>query len=131
VLWTPFLLLIRPRLAITPRHLLVYLRGWYPWHVPLEAVECFFIGQAASPVQVRHPSGGRVETVTVVVRLAEKARQWHQRPIDPKQGSWKDGYITILGTWCEPLDGDVVNRMNHRLAEIKRARRAIVQRSAP
>ena len=34
-------------------------------------------------------------------------------------GKWCDGYITIFGVWCEPLDGDFVNRMNHRLAEVE------------
>jgi hypothetical protein len=64
-----------------------------------------------------------VENVTVVVRLAERAKSWHQRSVDPARGQWKDGYITILGAWCAPLDGEVVKRMNHRLAEVKRENR--------
>jgi hypothetical protein len=123
LLWRQLALLIPPRLGVTPRHLLVYLRGFLPWRVPLEHVECFFIGQAPSRIRVKHPTGGRVDDITVVVRLAERATSWHHRPADSARGQWKDGYITILGAWCEPLDGEVVKRMNHRLAEVKRPRR--------
>jgi hypothetical protein len=116
--------LVAPRLALTSNHLLVYLRGIMPWQVPLDVIECFFIGQTPSRLRVWHPAGRRIDNITVVVRLSESAKAWHRRSVDTSLGKWCDGYITVYGTWCEPLNGDVVNRMNQRLAEVKRARKA-------
>ncbi len=113
----------RPRLALTADELLVFLERPRPTRVPLDAVECFFIGQAASQVRVTDTDGRRVENVTVVVRLAERATTWHQRPTHPALGRWSDGYITIAGAWCEPLDGEKVQHLNQRLSAAKRARR--------
>ncbi len=108
----------QPRLAFEPGHLLVYLRSGRPYRVPIEIVECLFLGQAPSRLpSKRHES---TKTATVVVRLAERAESWRERDVKPALGSWRDGYITILGTWCEPLDRDLVNRLNQRLAEVRR-----------
>jgi len=78
-------------------------------------VECFFLGQAASMLPGRGHQQTRV--AAVVVRLAESAEDWKQRDVKPALGSWCDGYITIRGTWCEPLSVDVINRLNHLLAD--------------
>jgi hypothetical protein len=116
-------LLILPRLALGRGELLVYLRGLVPWRVPLDAVECFFIGQAPHRARWLRAAGRRVENVTVVVRLAERAAAWRQRDANPALGTWRDGYITLFGLWCEPLNGELVNRLNRHLAEAKRASR--------
>jgi len=116
--------LLLPRLAVSGDCAVLYVNGLRPYRIPLEVVECFFIGQAPSQVRVRHPAGDRVQNVTVVVRLSERATDWHRKPVNPALARWCDGYITLLGDWCEPLNGDVVNRLNHRLAEIKRQSRA-------
>jgi hypothetical protein len=107
-----------PRLACTPDELLVFLRGRQPIRVPIDLVECFFLGQAASRIVT--PAGPSLETRTVVVRLAERARRWHQRPVRRVLGRWCDGYIVIRGMWCEPISPELVNRMNAKLTEIKR-----------
>jgi len=58
---------------------------------------------------------------TVVMRLAESAHQWQYVDVNPKLGSWCDGYVTLRGTWCEPLSLEVVIRLNRRLADAHRA----------
>lgn len=110
----------RPRLALDQGDLVVFLRQPQPYRVPLDVVECFFIGQAPSSLGERLPSGARIENVTVVVRLAERATQWSQRPTNRAVGRWCDGYITILGDWSDRIDGDVVTQLNRRLVDYKR-----------
>lgn len=114
-----------PRLAYEDGHLLVYLRTLTPFRVPIDIVEVFFVGQGPA-----HPVEDEADTATtrnVVVRLAESAPQWHQRDVRSDLGQWCDGYIIIRGTWCEPLSLERVNQINHRLAEIRRQRRASQQ----
>jgi len=115
----------QPRLAYANGELLVYLRRGGPLHVPLDVVECFLLGQADSflPGQRNRPS----ETSTVVVRLAERAEAWQHIEVEPTLGSWCDGHIVIRGTWCEPIGLDVVNRLNRRLGQVRRARREDAQ----
>ena len=110
-----------PRLACTTDELLVFLRGPRPLRVPLASVECFFLGQA--PSLITTATGQSLESRTVVVRLAEKARQWHRREVHRALGHWCDGYIVIRGTWCEPISAELVNRLNAQLVEMKRQNR--------
>lgn len=111
-----------PRLAHTTAHLLVYARGLRPIRVPIDLVECFFLGQAPSLIVTRE--GKSVENRTVVVRLAERAREWHRRKIHRTLGTWCDGYIILRGVWCEPLDGELLNRMNAELVNLQRRKKA-------
>jgi hypothetical protein len=119
-------LLFLPRLARQDDFLLVYLRQGTPYRVPLEIVEVFFAGQGPSlmPRQVGHAAEATSETSTVVVRLAESAPEWHQRSVSRSLGTWCEGYITIRGTWCEPLGRDVFQRLNQRLVEVHRERKS-------
>ncbi len=110
-----------PRLGFEDGHLLVYLRSTVPIRVPIRHVECFFLGQA--PSGVMGPGGEESETATVVVRLAEAAKDWQHRDVKPALGHWCDGYITIRGTWCEPLSTEVFERLNKRLVEVHRQQR--------
>lgn len=103
----------RPRLAYADGHLLVYLRAGGPVRVPLEAVECFLLGQGATLLEEhRLPS----RTVTLLVRLAEKRTEWAHVEVHRLLGAWCGGQITIRGTWCEPLSLALVNQLNERLA---------------
>lgn len=106
-----------PRLAYADGALMVYLRMGPPFRVPVETVECFFLSTGAGQI----PGKGYEETPVrnVVVRLAEKAVDYHERQVKPALGRWEGGYITIYGAWCEPLDLAAVNRLNARLAEVK------------
>lgn len=106
----------QPRLAYCDGQLLVWLRSGAPIRVPIGAVECFWLGHAASLLPGKRNE--RTETQTIVIRIADKAVEWRQQEVKPQLGAWCDGYITIRGTWCEPLNIDVVNRLNRRLAEV-------------
>jgi len=107
-----------PRVAYNNGYLLLYLKSFEPIRVPIEIVECFFLGQATSQLPTHR--GEIVEARTLVIRLAESATEWHRREIKPALGHWCDGYVTIRGTWCEPLSVEQVNRLNRCLAEIHR-----------
>ncbi len=109
----------RPRLAFRDGHLLAYVKFGRPYVLPIGAVECFFIGQADTNIPVQQVV--KTAIVTIVVRLAESARDWHQQKTIPSIASWQCGYIIIRGTWSEPIDVHVVNRLNRKLREAQRA----------
>jgi len=112
-----------PRLIYADGYLLVNLGPGRSRSVPIDDVECFFLGTAAAhAAPARH--GDPPQTSTVVVRLAEAAADWKQRPVSPWLGRWCDGYITIYGSWCEPLSAPKVERMNRQLVAAHRSRRA-------
>jgi hypothetical protein len=113
----------QPRLAYDGRHLIVYLRSGGPIAVPIEAVECFFLGSGLRELPGR--AGREVEVAQLVVRLAERATEWAQANVKPALGKWCGGYITIYGTWCEPLSLELVRRLNVRLAEALESRREV------
>jgi hypothetical protein len=110
-----------PRLAYQNGYLLVYLRSMAPVRVPIDLVECFFLGQDAGFVS--SPGGKEMETSTIVVRLAESAAEWRHVEVNPSLGRWCDGYITIRGTWCEPISGPLMKELNARLVEAHRSQR--------
>jgi hypothetical protein len=109
----------RPRIAYRDGHVLVYLRMAAPVWVPLEVVEAFLLGQGRTGLSGKQLQNAQVRTV--VIRLAEKAESWHRREVKQSLGSWCDGYITIRGTWCEPLDISVIRRLNTRLSKARAA----------
>ena len=109
----------QPRLAYAEGHLLVWLRAGAPIRVPVEVVECFWLGQAPSLLPGKRHE--RTETAAVVIRIAERATEWHQQEVKPQLGKWCEGYITIRGTWCEPLNVQRIDQLNRRLAEVSRA----------
>lgn len=104
-----------PRLAYDDGHLLVYLQASRPIRVPIEIIECFLLGQA--PTMLPGKRHEHAETASVVIRLSETAADWADREVKPALGKWCGGYITLRGTWCEPLDVTVINRLNAQLAE--------------
>jgi hypothetical protein len=112
----------RPLLAYSAGHLLVYLRPPQVVRVPIEFVEVFFAGQ--SETHMSRPrtqtSGPAPESRNVVVRLAERATEFQQRPVKPSLGSWAEGYIVVRGTWSEPINKDLLRRLNRRLIDIHR-----------
>jgi hypothetical protein len=98
---------------------LFYLRSGPPFRVPLEYVEGFLMGQGASFLRPGEPGASQVSTV--VIRLADRATDFAQRDVKPALGSWCNHYVTIRGTWCEPLSLAVVNRLNSQLADAQAA----------
>jgi hypothetical protein len=121
-------LLLQPRLSYANERLYVRLRTGPPIQVPIDVVECFFLGQG--PTLLPRPFGNRdkvEETTTIVVRLAESAEQWKHVDVKPSLGLWCDGYITIRGTWCEPITNELLKRLNGNLVAAHRELRAKAQ----
>ena len=110
----------RPRIAYQEGNLLIFLSLGPPFIVPLDVVECFLLGQG--PAFRPGSEADHEQAATVVVRLAEREADYARRDVKPALGAWCDSHITIRGTWCEPLDEDVVRRLNRRLAEVNRER---------
>jgi hypothetical protein len=115
----------RPRIAYRNGEVLFNLRAGTPIAVPVQVVEAFFLGQGPShlPALGGEPS----ETVNLVARLSQKAPEWAQMEVKEALGRWSEGYVSIRGAWCEPLNGDLIRRLNHRLREIHLEQRAAVQ----
>ena len=104
-----------PRLAYAQGRLLVYLAGGGPCELPIEVVQCFFLGSGSG--QIPGPKGNKIGVRNLTVRLDEKATEYHRRDVNPDLGRWSDGYIVIHGAWCEPLDLALVQRLNQQLAQ--------------
>lgn len=107
----------RPRIAYRDGQILFNLRSGAPIAVPVEVVEAFFLGQG--PAKLPGDYRDESKSVNLVAWLSRRHADWAQREVRAALGSWKDGYITIRGTWCEPLDAEVVRRLNRRLKEVK------------
>lgn len=112
------LLINQPRLAYAKGCLVVFLGPPRPHFVPINLVECFFLGHGPSMLPASR--GKEAETQTIVVRLAESAAEWKHRDVKPALGHWCDGYIVIRGTWCEPITPELVQKLNSRLVEAHR-----------
>ena len=90
--------------------------------VPLDAIECFFMGSqrlepegAVAYDQPTHRVG------TLVMRVAERAKEWQARPTFAPWGTWQDGAIVFDGRWCEPLSVELARRLSGKLVDAKRA----------
>jgi hypothetical protein len=112
---TVWQLLLQPRVGYQHGKIQIYLEGTQPVEIPVEIVECFFRGQAEG--MLRDANGRDAEVSTVIIRLAEAAKEWHHRDVKPDLGMWCEGYITIRGTWCEPITPELMKRLNQRLIE--------------
>ncbi len=117
--------LLRPRVAYREGEVLFYLKAGGPVGVPVNVVEAFFLGQG--PAHLPGDQENDVKTANLVARLSQRETQWAHKEVKPALGSWSDGYITIRGTWCEPLNGDVLRRLNRRLGEVTRARKIVAE----
>jgi len=117
--------LLRPRIAYREGKVLFYLKSGGPIAVPLPVVEAFFLSQG--PAHLPGSRNRAAETMNLVARLSQRESQWAHRKVKPSLGSWCDGYVTIRGTWCEPLTTDVLRRLNRRLGEVSRAQQAAAQ----
>ena len=107
----------RPRLAVRGGVLLVGLRFGSSIRMPLEVTECAFFGRGPGDIPGRGEK--EIKVINLVVRLDQRATEWAKREVWPAFGSWTDGYITIRGTWCEPLTLEVVQHINQRLHDLK------------
>ena len=81
-------LLGRPRLGYHSGRLLVYAGYGSPSSVPIEVVECFFLGE--QPAKFVGQGRSRASMSTVVVRIAQKAKEWQERDIPSRIGMWRE-----------------------------------------
>lgn len=110
--------LVRPRVAYADGKVLFYLRAGQPIAVPVGIVEAFFLGQG--PAYIPGTVEDSQETVNLVARISQKAEDWQRLEVKPALGKWCEGYVSIRGTWCEPLTNEVIRRLNRRLGEVSR-----------
>lgn len=110
-----------PRIAYDSetREVLLYLPGPTPYRVPLDLVECFFLGSGIT--QMPGQPSRDVQTKNIVVRLAERAEDWHRRDLTLSIGKWCEGYITIRGLYCEPFDVETIKHLNTLLHQAQQA----------
>lgn len=109
---------VRPRVAYADGKVLFYLRAGQPIAVPVGIVEAFFLGQG--PAYIPGTIEDSQETVNLVARISQKAEDWQRLEVKPALGKWCEGYVSIRGTWCEPLTNEVIRRLNRRLGEVSR-----------
>jgi hypothetical protein len=109
--------LSRPRIAYHDGQILFNLQAGPPLAVPVEFVEAFFLGQG--PAHLPAGIAKQEKSVNLVARLSQRETQWAQREVKPALGNWSEGYVTIRGTWCEPLGPELIRKLNRRLKEVK------------
>lgn len=108
--------LLRPRVAFSNDKVLFYVRSGRPIEVPVHVVEAFFAGQGPAhlPAVSKQP-----QTVNLVARLSQRHPEWAEQEVKPALGKWAESYVSICGTWCEPLNADLIRKLNRRLKEVK------------
>jgi hypothetical protein len=107
----------QPRIAYHDGRVRFYLTRGGPIDVPVGIIEAFFLGQG--PVELPGGVAQRQEAVNLVARLSQRETDWARRDVKQALGQWCGGYVTIRGTWCEPLGVDVIRRLNRRLKEVQ------------
>lgn len=89
--------------------------------LPLDAVECFFLGsrlldRSGDPVTSEEAA---FRVGTLVIRVAERYGHLASGRRGP-WARWEDGYLVVDGRWSEPLAVETLRRINGRLAVAKR-----------
>jgi len=113
----------RPRLQRVGDHLRIRLAPTGFEEVPLDAVECFFLGSSPITRSGVATCGGQAafRVNTLVLRLAERASDYAARPTFTPWGTWDDGYAVFDGRWCEPLSADLARQLSRKLLDAKRS----------
>ena len=121
----------RPRLERRGDCLLVRLSPTQVHELPLEIVECFFLGSHSLEPEGVPPRDDVVthRVGTLVVRIAERALAYRERPTFGPWGTWQEGSIVCDGRWCEPLSAERARWLSGRLIEAKRS--AAARRAEP
>ncbi len=124
-------LMSQPRLSYANGLLSVHLTTGSPLQVPIEVVECFFLGQGPALLPTAFGDRDKLEeTSNIIVRLAESAEEWKHHDVKPTLGLWCDSYITIRGAWCEPINADLMKRLNDQLIAAHRDAKEASNRDA-
>lgn len=114
--------ILQPRIAYRDGYVLFYLKAGGPIAVPRDVVEAFFQGEG--PAHLPGASQDQTKSVNLIARLAQRETDWQQRDVKAALGNWAEGYVTVRGTWCEPITGEVIRRLNRRLSEVKQVEQA-------
>lgn len=118
-----------PRLGRRGAALVLRLSPWRAEEVPLRFVECVFPGSQPLTGPVLHHVHAADATAgaaparrvgTLVIRFAERAVEWRERPTFAPWGTWHDGHAIVDGRWCAPLSAEVAREIGNRLLEAKR-----------
>jgi len=112
---------VQPRLCRHGAVLRVRLAPLAAYDVPLEFVECFFMGSHVLPDPQGRDDMPTHRVGTLVMRIAERATAWQARPTFAPWGTWAEGAVVFDGRWCEPLSIELARRLSARLVEAKRA----------
>jgi hypothetical protein len=106
----------RPVIAYRDGEVMFNLRRGQPIGVPVMAVEAFFLGQG--PAFLPPVDGKEPETVNLIARLSQRYPELEYAEVHRSLGQWCHHYVVIRGTWCEPLNNDIIRRLNRRLREL-------------
>lgn len=107
--------MLRPRVTFRAGQVLFNLKSGPPIAVPVEMVEAFFLGQGPTTLPGARQGDA---TVNLVARISQRDPDFAQREVKPALGAWSESYVTMRGTWCEPLNGELIRRLNRRLREV-------------
>lgn len=118
-----------PRLAFDGRSLLMRLRNGAPIAVPIDLVEAFLLGKG--PAYLGGRDDYKTEARTLIIRIAERAPEFEKLETNLRLAAWCGHYVTLRGTFTEPLDVDLVNRLNQRLYDAQQTLRAERDAVAP
>lgn len=135
-----------PRIERRGRFLRIRLSPLAPEDVPLEVVECFFFGVAPLGRSVEPCAGSGSDQpaddgdqsepehdhheqhddawgrrATLIMRLAERSKEWRSRPSLAAWGAWRHGAIAFDGLWCAKLSPDVASDLTRRLVIARRS----------
>jgi hypothetical protein len=105
-----------PRVVYYDGRVLFYWNTEAPIAVPVQVVEAFFLGQGPTMLPATEKRGEA--TVNLIARLSQRETAWAERDVNQAFGKWAEGYVTIRGTWCEPLTGELIRTLNRRLREV-------------
>ena len=111
----------RPRIAFDGRSLLLGIRNGSPIAVPIELVEAFLLGKG--PTYLSGKDDRKTEATTLILRVSERAPEFEKLETNLRLAAWCGHYVTMRGTWTEPLSVDLVNRLNQRLYDAQQAQK--------
>lgn len=111
--------LTRPRLTFGNKQLRIDVGLQGLVSVPIELVEAFLLGKG--PAFLNGCDDKRTETSTLIVRIAERAPEFEKVATNVRIAAWCGYYVTLRGTWTEPLSVELVNRLNQRLHDVQQA----------
>ncbi len=120
--WAALWYLFLPRLELRGKELWIRLHPAHRAQIPLEHVEAFLLNQG--PAMPQQQLRDKALATCLVVRVAEKAHPWSQLRMASLLAVWCGPYITLRGTWLEPLTIDKVNRLNELLYQAKQSAEA-------